>query len=185
MLNNPETWRLLVTIIAAAVSIVAARFAWVAAKRARVVQVLTFLQKTYTDIRAWADQVVEAMSEATLLCDLDPQKTTSPDFFARRHQLRVKLSTLIDRGRWFFPNTHHEQVGIHNHTAYRGIRPAAMDAVVAVFDLVGSLDYKLQAPNVSRRSLIVDHKRQFVSEIQNVLDPRERETEMEVVRGDI
>ena len=67
--------------------------------------------KYFEEFRKWADQVAEALTEAIHLCDLDPLKTTGEPFFERRHRLRITLSSMIDKGRWFFPNIEIDDYG--------------------------------------------------------------------------
>ncbi len=180
-----EDWMLIVTIAAAIVSVAAAWLAWLSAKRDRVVQILTFLHEHYSKLRDWSNEVIDAMSVATYLCDLDPAKTDDPSFFNRWHALRVELSALVDRGRLFFPNTHHDSVGTGKATAYRGLRPAVLDRVIAVLRLVDDMDYRSQAPNLKRRADIVKERREFVSEVQDTLDPRRLEQQMRHLRRSV
>ena len=181
-LTTPVDWKLVVAIVAAIVSCFAAALTWVAARRARFIQFLTVLQKHLADIRAWADQVCDTMSEAAMLCDLDPMRTTGPDFFSRRHAIRIRLSSLLDRGRWFFPNTDQFTVGSHKHSAYRGLRVEALDNIADFLLLVEGMDYQLQAPNSAKRKNLVDLKKLFVAAIQDALDPRARMSEMTKAR---
>jgi hypothetical protein len=69
--------------------------------------------KYFEDFRRWADQLVEALTEAIHLCDLDPKQVVGESFFDRRHRLRIALSAMIDRGTWFFPNIEVDGHGAH------------------------------------------------------------------------
>jgi hypothetical protein len=61
--------------------------------------------KYFEDFQKWADQLCDALTEAIHLCDLDPTNEYKGEaFFDRRHRLRITVSSMIDRGRWFFPN---------------------------------------------------------------------------------
>ena len=141
----------------------------------------------FSEMRRWADEGCDQLSEAVHLCDLDPA-TSAVDFGARRHALRVSLSALIDRGRWFFPNLREHEAGNDRDKAYRGFRPPVLDELVAAYKLVGRLDEASEAANADLREPLVAVKRRFSSEIQGYLDPRKREMKfarLTEYRGDV
>ncbi len=76
--------------------------------------------KYFEDFWKWANQVADALTEAAHLCDLDPKGVVGEPFFDRRHRLRITLSTMVDRGRWFFPNIEVDQHGADNELGFRG-----------------------------------------------------------------
>jgi hypothetical protein len=182
---DPEVIKLVITIVAALISVIAAILAWVAAKRSRVLQTLMFLQKYYGDLRIWGDQVVDSMTEALELCRLDPTRTAEPSFFNRKHNLCIRLSALADRGRWFFPNIHGENFGRHKKAAFRGFRQSILDSIVYAYQAVQKLNCDNAAPNASCYDKILEFKQDFVTQIQDILDPRKREEEMKHIRRDI
>ena len=84
---------------------------------------------------------------------------------------------MIDRGKWFFPNLHSEEVGAHKEKAYRGYRQEVLNSLVEAYDTVTALDYVSGNNNQSRRDALVAAKRRFVGEIQEVLSPAKRDEE--------
>lgn len=128
-------------------------------------------QNYFVELRAWSDEVCLAMSESIHLCDLDPGKVVGESLFDRRHRLRVAFSSLIDRGRWFFPNIQSDHGG-HKPVAFQGYRHEVLEWAVAYYSLLQQMDYRSQPNNVVLRTQLVDAKRRFVSLIQQVLDPR-------------
>ena len=141
------------------------------------VEVLSLKHDFDSDLRKWAEEVSEQMTEAIFLCDLNPAELAKGEFFQKQHTIRTRLSALIDRGRWFLPNIKETEKGQHKPGAYRGSRQPALDYVVASFDLVTNLNCLAQAPNKELQSQLSEIKREFVTELQNLLDPREREKE--------
>jgi hypothetical protein len=111
-------------------------------------------------------------------CDLDPSKAPSGEFFDQRHQLRMRISSLIDRGRWFFPNLRHEVFGAHKEVAFRGFRHKVLDSLVGACRLVEQMDYQVQANNGSVREGLLCDTRSFVSTTQEVLDHRSQAAEL-------
>jgi hypothetical protein len=94
-------------LVSLSAAIVAVRFAKQNLARELLNQrlnVVTTRLKYFEEFRKWADQIALVLTEAIHLCDLDPSQVEGESFFDRRHRLRIALSTMIDRGRWFFPN---------------------------------------------------------------------------------
>jgi hypothetical protein len=106
-------------------------------------------------------------------------KCQSPPFFDRRQVILVRLSSLIDRGRWFFPNELQEGIGLDKPEAYQGYRHSVLDSLVRAYRQVGKLDWRQQSSNRQLRQPLEEARRAFVSEVQGVLNPRERDREFE------
>ena len=142
--------------------------------RARQRERFDLRQSFFRQMEEWAAEVVSTMSEASFACELDPAQMPQHAFFNLRHELRWRLSALIDRGRWYFPNLKEEEQGADKPPAYRGYRQQALTCIVDVLSVVTALDYRSPASNHGARSRSVLAKRDFTSEIQLVLDPRGR-----------
>ena len=134
----------------------------------------------YAQLRSWADQVVDLLSKAAFLSICDPEKMPLPpnDFFTKRGEMMAELSALIDRGRWFLPNYASDEFGQHKPEAFRGFRQKSLDLMVEAHDIIDNLKTQNGDENASKRGAIVKIKRDFVSEIQKVLDPRKTEEEL-------
>ena len=169
--------RTLISLLAATVAFIALFRTRVFEDRRRKLEVAAHLQEHYGDIRDWAEQVIEKLSYAVFLCELDPNKMGG-EFFERRHQMRADLSSLLDKGRLYLPNTKQEEVGIWKPGAYRGLRQAALDCLNTDYQLVESLDYANHARNTPIRQQLVDVKQDFTSEMQDVLDIRRTSNEI-------
>lgn len=124
------------------------------------------------EVRSWADEVVNLLSEASVTCELDPKKDPA-GFFMLRHALLHKLSALLDRGRFFFPNYYREDMGLGKPGAFRGVRPQILDLLKLAYALTREIDYKSQQANVCRREAFVEVKRHFVSVVQQAVDFRQ------------
>jgi hypothetical protein len=141
------------------------------------VQVLSLKGQFDSDLRKWAEEVSERMTESIFLCDLDPTKLPDEAFSSRRHELCTKLSALVDRGRWFLPNVREDEHGQHKPAAYRGFRQPSLSCVVEAFRLVTEFNDLEQDPDRELQTQLIETKREFVAELQNILKPREREQE--------
>ena len=100
-----------------------AAFAWINYWREKLnqrIQHANLRQQHFLALRAWSDQLSDVLSEATHFCELDPTKCPAGSFFEKQNKLRIMLSSMIDRGWWFFPNLHTESYGQHKERAFRG-----------------------------------------------------------------
>lgn len=141
-----------------------------AARKQYQLDAISFASSWYTDLRAWASEAIELLSEAAERYS-DAEQTND------RHDealliCRCRLSALIDRGRFFLPNASHEEYGIHKAEAYRGFRHPALDYLVGAYQILGHAVPIEQFGFSDRRSALIDLKREFVSIIQVLLNPR-------------
>ncbi len=155
------------------IAIVAAIISLVAAAASGYIAIRGQWRQYFTELRKWADEACDALSEAVHACELDPTRMGPNEFFNLRHKLRCSFSSLLDRGRWFFPNLHHEEINIEREEAFRGLRQPALSALAKAYRLVGQMSYTAPQPQTLRGEL-VSEKRKFVSAVQDYLDPRNR-----------
>lgn len=125
----------------------------------------------FREITSWASQVSFAISRATHLVNVD-------DDHSHRDVLSI-LSACIDMGRWYFPNVNHDKGGQHKEPAYRGFRQPCLDWIVRAYDI---FDRRLNVGD--RKAELICCQRNFVSCVQEVLDPRSREKAIERVLKD-
>ena len=176
----------IIGLITTTASIIGAYVSYVFAKRAanrqrqfQEVELADWTHQYLAEIRTWADEVVEAMSAAVLLCDLDPERTENPTLFDRRHAMLAKLSAMVDRGRWFFPNEYMEADERLGRIAFRGYRDPILDPVVHAHDAVRELNFNDQSQNIALRQDMVRIKRDFTDRMQVVLDPNSRRSDFD------
>jgi len=82
------------------------------------------------------------------------------------------LSALIDEGRFFFENKRHPTFGAEKPPAYQGFRPKLLDYLVAVHDWLKGYSQPLDSVNGAACSEIWMSKREFVSELQRIIEPK-------------
>jgi hypothetical protein len=128
-------------------------------------------------MRSWASEAVDALSVAIHLCELDPQECKPGDFSEKRHRLRCELSALIQRGRWFFPNLREDGCDTVKEPAFRGFRHVIVHSLFRAYEQVGAMNHKCKEGNAEVRACLWKEYRCFVSEVQQVLDPRSHEAE--------
>lgn len=150
-----------VAAIAVGFSFWAQRTAEKARDRADALAHQNWSDEYFREITAWASSVCMAISEAIHL-DVNDDR--------QRRAILVRLSASIDMGRWYFPNLHHETEGQHKEPAYRGLRQPCLDWTVLAYDIVAE-----NRVVSDRKAALVECQRQFVSCIQEKLNPRLRE----------
>lgn len=160
-----------ISVFGAVLSFVFARASQRSQSEAVAVEKLHWAQAFIAEVRGWAVDVCDCLSQAVHLCDLDPARTADPGFFERRHRLLVQLSSLIDRGRWHFPNIPGSDFGDGREAAFRGFRDKTIDCIVSAYRVLEAVDYRSREGNIEKKALIVEEKKRFVSRIQEFLDP--------------
>jgi hypothetical protein len=146
---------------------------WFARRNLKLQIAATELQY-FEDFQKWADQLADALTEAEHLCDLDPKQVAGESFFDRRHRLRIAISSMIDRGRWFLPNIVVDDHGADKELGYRGYRHELLDGPVDSYNCLQRLDCQDRESNQSIRNDLTRAKRKFVGQVQRILDPTSR-----------
>lgn len=138
--------------------------------QANVLSANTWIDQYLNNVRVWGDEASECISRAMHATNL-PKAERSIEFFESMY----RLSSLVDRGRWFFPNQWNDEVGVHKEPAYRGLRQPILDHLVHAYEVVKALNNDDPLANSSD---LVHQQRLFVSEVQRVLNPRRRDEEI-------
>ncbi|MFN4311323.1 MAG: hypothetical protein ACK4FK_12120 [Ferrovibrio sp.] len=126
----------------------------------------SWTEQYFSDVRNWAEQVCGLISEG---CHIVNHPNENEE---RAFDVLIRLSALIDTGRWYFPNQWSDEYGTHKPAAYRGLRQPVLDCLVDAYDCLASDEA------MDKKSRLIEIQRDFVSHIQTVLDPRKREHEI-------
>lgn len=121
------------------------------------------------DLRAWASEAVDVLSEATYCCPKDLEIASKEDS-ALLVRCRFRISALIDRGRFLLPNEREGMYGTHKAGAFQGFRHPALDALVAAERVLDGSISLYAFPDAKKA--LVGIRREFVSMVQAMLDPR-------------
>lgn len=159
---------------AAIVSVVAAVFSARETAKQRRLQVERLRAEIDAQSLAWGREAIQALSEAGDLAFARDSHLTDTAFKARRAELASTLSALADRGRLFFPNIDPESKGAEKDGAYKGARPAILDAVIYAYYEIEALKDDRAGDAQASCAFIMDCRRLVVSELQAHLDPRRR-----------
>lgn len=122
------------------------------------------------EIREWAARSVHTLSKACHLAEIDPARLPEGEFYFRRLDLLTKISSSIDVGRWFYPNTFKETYGDWKEDCFQGFRQPALDQLVLAYRTLRKYNYVEQADNRELGSKMVTCKRAFVSLVSSRLE---------------
>jgi len=139
------------------------------------------LQQYLSELRTWSSTCLDALSQAVHMCELDPVQASEPSFFNRRHNSLVHLSSLIDQGRWFFPNAEPIDLDNSNPETDLSSKQRPLDDLVYAYSAVKKMSYKSRDDNTALKPLLVEIKRDFTSSVQTLLDPRKAHKQFGIV----
>lgn len=161
-----------VSVVIAAASAVLGWFFGTSTERATYKQyqldAMSFASSWETDLRAWAFDAISVLSEASERCT----DVESRDKCEALSVCRSRLSALIDQGRFFFPNSYHEEYGLDKPEAYRGYRHPILDYLVGAYQIIDTEEAVENFGFDNKKSALTELKRSFVSDVQVALKPR-------------
>jgi hypothetical protein len=147
----------LITVVFGLLTTVLAIFGWRTADRAARNDIVA-------DLRAWANEVLDLLSEGAELCDAEAARVFAQEAEGQRLKLMTRASSLIDRGRFFFPNIHRQELEVHKSSAFIGLRPQILDIIMLSYDLLHSVTPCHADDN--RKAAFEHIRRAFVSTLQ-------------------
>ncbi len=149
----------------AAFSVLAAMVAMLSSRRATR---NAFRLEWTRDVIGWGSRAISALADAHSLCAAKTEAAVAE--LPPRGRVLSDISALIDQGRLFFENRHVRFYGAEKPSAYRGHRPVMLDHLVAVHDCLR--DAVIASPDKERVEKLWGLRREFVSELQRVVEPR-------------
>jgi len=172
-------------VISAVIALVAAVVSVYFSRKSLRVSALSARMQYYSDLREWAREVANALSDAIHLCEVNQDIMPRKNFFETRHDIKIRLSALIDQGRWFFPNKTSGAAakGFEKEKAFQGVRLTVLDSIVFTYKLVKNMESGTCQVSENTKADMVTQKRVFVSEIQLALDPHTLSREFAQLSG--
>jgi len=134
-------------------------------------------QENYAEIRIWAHTCIKKMTETSSLCEYDPKRMKEGDFFNQKIKLINDISYFIDQGRLYLPNRNHEEYGTEKPWAFQGVTRPAITRLKEFLAFSLKLNYLNKEPNIEIQKKLNHIKRDFVSEVQMILEVRQMEIE--------
>ena len=99
------------------------------------------------ELGRFTDAVIDVMGEIQTLIAFDPDRAEIPAnarqrFVEQRSRLISRVSSLLDRGRFFFPNREVSNTGEHKGPAQEGLRDPVLNRILAASYVLMATDYE-------------------------------------------
>ncbi len=165
----------MIAVGSAFVAFIAAIFSRAETRRQRGIQLENLRHGVDAQSLAWGNICIDTLNRAAMFARTRQHQQNDAAFLQQRVNLMLATSSLVERGRLFFPNVENSGKGAEKEGAYRGHRPPILDALMCAY-------YELEAMSRSdgptadnSGDYIDDCRRLLVSELQAHLDPRRRD----------
>lgn len=179
--NEMDNWMDLVGAVVAVIALIISIWNYFHTRRLTKINLSTELlkvrQELYRELRKWSEEVIKIMTESSTFCELNPERMDKGVLFDKYLKINNDLSFLLDKGRLFLANTNENEIGLNKSGAYRGLRQPALDKIAEFIELSLTLNYLKQEPNKKLQKVLNTKKREFVTEVQTVLQVRNIEIE--------
>jgi len=123
----------------------------------------------------WGNAAIDVLNRAAMFARTRKFQANDGSFLQQRVNMMLALSSLVERGRLFFPNIDPMSKGSEKEGAYRGQRPPILDALMFAYYEVEALTRQGGPTADNSAEFIEDCRRLLVSELQAHLDPRRRD----------
>lgn len=120
----------------------------------------------------WGAAAIDTMARCATFVRTRHLHANEGAFMAAKSNMLILLSTLVDRGRMFFPNIDPDGMGAEKEGAYRGLRPPILDALMYTYSEIEATEREGGLPSEESGAFIDECRRLLVSELQAHLDPR-------------
>lgn len=127
----------------------------------------------------WGNACIDVLNRAAMFARTRQHQSNDASFLQQRVNLMLAISSLVERGRLFFPNIDPHTKGGEKEGAYRGSRPPILDALMFAYYEVEALTRQGGPTADNSADFIDDCRRLLVSELQAHFDPRRRDAIVE------
>ncbi len=168
-----------IAVLSAGVAVVSALIARGETRRQRKLQTERLRQSIDAASLDWGNAAIDTLARAAMFARARQLQANDGAFLANKANLLVALSTLVDRGRMFFPNLNPDKKGAEKEGAYRGHRPPVLDALMWTYHELEAMTRE-GGPSADDSAAYIDEcRRLLVSELQSYLDPRRKDEVVE------
>jgi hypothetical protein len=183
-LENLSGWlqahfEVLIGLASAAIAVFAALISRGETRKQRAVQMENLRHSIDAQSLSWGNASIDALNRAAMFARTRQHQASDASFFQQRVNMLLALSSLVERGRLFFPNIDPDGRGNDKTAAYRGARPPILDAIMCAYYEIEALTRQGGPTADNSAEFIEDCRRLVVSELQAHLDPRRRDTVIE------
>ncbi len=169
----------IIAVLSAGIAVISALIARGETRRQRKLQTERLRQSIDAASLDWGNAAIDTLARAAMFARTRQLQTNDGGFLANKANLMVALSTLVDRGRMFFPNLNPDKKGAEKEGAYRGHRPPVLDALMWTYHELEALTREGGPSSDDSAAYIDECRRLLVSELQSYLDPRRKDEVVE------
>lgn len=145
-------------------------------RKQRALQLENLRHSVDAQSMSWGNASIDGLNRAAMFARTRQHQASDASFFQQRVNMLLAISSLVERGRLFFPNIDPSSKGGEKDGAYRGSRPPILDALMFAYYEVEALTRQGGPTADNSAEFIEDCRRLLVSELQAHLDPRRRDT---------
>lgn len=167
---------IVVAILSAVIAVFGALVSRNETRKQRALQMENLRHSIDAQSLAWGNSCIDMLNRAAMFARTRQHQANDQSFFQQRVNMLLALSSLVERGRLFFPNIDPNSKGVEKEGAYRGSRPPILDALMYAYYEVEALTRQGGPTADNSADFIEDCRRLMVSELQAHLDPRRRDT---------
>ena len=180
-LDNLISWmqghiEVVVAILSAIVALVGAFISARETQKQRALQLENLRHNVDAQSLGWGNSCIDVLNRAAMFARTRQHQANDASFLQQRVNLMLAVSSLVERGRLFFPNIDPTSKGSEKEGAYRGSRPPILDALMLAYYEIEALTRQGGPTADNSAEFIDDCRRLLVSELQAHLDPRRRDT---------
>jgi len=180
-LENLFSWfqnhiEVVVAILSAIVALVGAFISRQETQKQRSLQLENLRHNVDAQSLGWGNACIDVLNRAAMFARTRQHQSNDASFLQQRINMMLAISSLVERGRLFFPNIDPASKGGEKEGAYRGSRPPILDALMLAYYEVEALTRQGGPTADNSGDFIDDCRRLLVSELQAHLDPRRRDT---------
>lgn len=171
-----ENGDILIAVGSAIVAVIGALFSRLETRKQRQLQLENLRHGVDAQSLAWGNACIDTLNRAAMFARTRQHQQNDAAFLQQRVNLMLAVSSLVERGRLFFPNIENSGKGAEKEGAYRGHRPPILDALMCAYYELEALS-RTEGPTADNSADYIDDcRRLLVSELQAHLDPRRRDT---------
>ena len=166
---------IIVALVSAGVAVFGALISRQETKKQRMLQQENLRHSVDAQSLNWGNAAIDVLNRAAMFARTRQHQANDASFFQQRVNMMLAISSLVERGRLFFPNIDPASKGSEKEGAYRGERPPILDALMFAYYEIEALSRQGGPTADNSAEFIEDCRRLLVSELQAHLDPRRRD----------
>jgi len=167
-----------VTVLSLAIAILSMVINFFVVRDQNEMQLASLKSRIDDSVIHWGERAIDAVAKAQWLAERCADDEPPKDLAALLRTHADELSACVDRGRLFFPNEAPESQGADRAGAFKGVRPPLLDAIMFAHIVTEHLyahpkHWKDKSEGAVK--VLNDCRRLVVTELQNAIDPRQKE----------